>query len=245
MNALQRGERIVLVMQQSRTERIYANRGNPGVVRLVDRNADSVLDVGCGAGDNATLLRARDPHKRLYGITASSAEAAIAAQHMRGCWVADLDGELPAEVVAQEYDVLIFSHVLEHLRDPQRVLKRLVGRLRPGGTCVIAVPNVMFWRQRWQFLLGRFEYQAHGVMDDTHLRFFSFETAAPYLLAQTPELRVIEQRVTSSVPLWILRRRLLSPAVAGQLDAIGGKLWPNLFGGEVLLKCVKQAQSPR
>jgi 2-polyprenyl-3-methyl-5-hydroxy-6-metoxy-1,4-benzoquinol methylase len=228
-------------MQENRAERVYTNHGNPGVVALVDRDARNVLDVGCGSGDTAALLRARDPNKRLYGITASSAEARAAAKHMQACWVADLDGEVPMETAELQYDVLIFSHVLEHLRDPQLVLKRLVRLLRPGGTCVIAVPNVMVWRQRWLFLLGRFEYQEHGIMDETHLRFFSFETAARYLLAQTPELLVIEQRVTASVPLWVLRRRVLSPAVAGRIDALGGKLWPNLFGGEVLLKCKKQS----
>jgi 2-polyprenyl-3-methyl-5-hydroxy-6-metoxy-1,4-benzoquinol methylase len=223
------------------SERVYTNTGNTAVLALLDRSARTVLDVGCGSGDLAALLSARDSEKRIYGITASPQEAANAARYMQACWVADLESELPGELAERKYDLIVFSHVLEHLPEPQRVLKRFVQHLQPGGAVVIAVPNVMFWRQRWQFMRGRFEYQNHGIMDETHLRFFSYETAARFLLAETPELRLIERTVSGSVPLWTLRRHIISERVAARIDAFGCRHWPNLFGGEILLRCTKAA----
>jgi 2-polyprenyl-3-methyl-5-hydroxy-6-metoxy-1,4-benzoquinol methylase len=221
------------------TKRVYKNDGNAAVIELVDRQDVAVLDVGCGAGDNAALLCARDPHKSIFGITASEAEAAAARRHMEACWVGDIEREWPSEACERLYDVLLFSHVLEHTRDPERVLARGVELLRPGGHCVIAVPNVLHWRQRWEFVRGRFEYQSGGTMDSTHLRFYSYETAATALLAQAPDLRVVKAAAPGSVPLGPLRHRWLSPASRLRIDAWGSRRWPNLFGGQVLIKARK------
>jgi SAM-dependent methyltransferase len=219
-------------------ERIYTDSGNSNVVALVERAATDVLDIGCGSGDTAALLRARDPHKHIDGITASPGEAAVARSRMRECWIGNIEEALPEAVLARRYDALIFSHVLEHMREPERVLAKFVALLRPGGFCVIAVPNVMVYRQRWQFLRGRFEYQATGLMDETHLRFYSFDSALR-LLARAPELVLQERRVTGSAPLW-RARRLLPPSAASAIDQAACRAWPNLFGAEILLQCRKQ-----
>jgi len=221
-------------------QRVYVNGGNHNVVRLIDPAATSVLDVGCGCGQTAAQLRARDPHKRIDGITASADEARLAREHLDECWVADIEGELPEAVRARQYDVLVLAHILEHLRDPERTLARLARVLKPGGSCVIAVPNIMTYKQRWQFVRGRFEYQDGGVMDETHLRFYSYETAQR-LLSKTPELQLARRSVTGAAPLW-RARRVLPGWMSDQLDALACRYWPNLFGGEVLLECRKQVR---
>ena len=221
--------------------RIYANAGNPPLLELLDADARIVLDVGCGAGDNAALLRARNPETQVYGITGSEPEAVVARAHVAQCWVADLERGFPPDARALQYDAVIFSHVLEHLRDPAELVRRSVTLLRPGGACVIAVPNVLVWSQRARFLLGRFEYESAGIMDETHLRFFTYETAAGYLLAKAPSLRLAERRTTGSVPLWVLRRHVLPARIAARIDALACRLLPNLFGWQVLIKAVQQA----
>lgn len=221
-------------------DRIYSNRGNGPLIDLLGDGCGSLLDVGCGAGDNAALLRSRDPSCRLFGITHSTAEAELAKQHMQRCWVLDIEGALPPELASQRFGALMFSHVLEHLREPALVLARFSQLLSPGGIALIAVPNVLSWRQRLQFLRGRFEYQTSGVLDDTHLRFFTYFTAARYLLAQSPALELESQSVTGSVPLWWLRRRVLPGAFSQAIDAWGCRAWPNLFGGQILIKAIKK-----
>lgn len=221
------------------SDRVYANTGNPPLIDLLDAGCRNVLDVGCGAGDNAALLKARHLDCKVFGITRSAPEAELARCHMEQCWVFDVEGEVPEELANHSFDALIFSHVLEHLREPAAVLARFVKLLVPGGAVLIAVPNVLSWPQQVQFLLGRFEYEAAGVLDDTHLRFFTFFTADQYLLAMSPTLSVVYKGATGSVPLWLLRRNLLPKKWCERIDDWGCRHWPNLFGGQVLIKAVK------
>lgn len=100
---------------------------------------------------------------------------------------------------------------------------------------LIAVPNVLTWRQRYRFVRGRFEYEEAGIMDSTHLRFFSFDSTDRYLIQEAARLRLVEKRASGSVPLWLLRRHVLSRALAERIDRLGSRLWPNLFGEQVLV----------
>lgn len=222
-------------------ERTYQNDGNPDVVALVPNDAANVLDVGCGAGGVARLLRARNPCTLVTGITASEAEARAAAPHLAAALVLDLEAPLPQQLLEQRFDVIIFSHVLEHLRRPEQVVARFAELLTPGGVVVIAVPNVAGWRDRVQLTMGRFEYREGGTFDSTHLRFFTFYTAARYLLAAAPQLRVDLQRVTGSVPLWPLRRLKVAAPLCRAVDQLGCALRPNLFGGQVLIRATRSA----
>ena len=219
-------------------DRIYKNHGNTGLLALLDDDPSKVLDVGCGAGDNAALIMAKYPACEIHGVTHSAAEAAIAGKSMSACWVFDIEKEIPAELAAVKFDAVIFSHVLEHLRDPAAIVSKFAGLLLRRGCVVIAVPNTLSWAMRWQFLRGDFEYRPEGVLDDTHLRFFTFLTADRYLLAKSPQLELVSKSVTGSVPLWLLRRHVLPQRWSTGVDRLGCRMWPNLFGDQVLIKAV-------
>jgi SAM-dependent methyltransferase len=218
--------------------RIYKNDGNESLLALLDDDLTRVLDVGCGAGDNASLIDSRYPGCRVHGVTHSAEEAEIARDRMAACWVFDIEGEIPAALQTMKFDAVLFSHVLEHLRDPAAVLQKFVRLLSPGGYVIIAVPNVLSWAMRWRFLRGDFEYAEDGVLDDTHLRFFTYLTVDRYLLGKFPDLKLVSKSVTGSVPQWWLRRYLLPRNWSMRIDAIGCRIWPNLFGDQVLLKAV-------
>jgi SAM-dependent methyltransferase len=220
--------------------RVYDNAANPALCALLGPGSRRVLDVGCGAGQNAAWLTDRHPGISIMGITRSPAEAEQARPHLERCWVLDLERDFPADLAAERFDAILCSHVLEHLRAPSLVLGRLARLLARGGCVLIAVPNVLGWRQRLAFLSGRFEYTSDGVLDSTHLRFFTYDTADRYLLAETPELGLDEKHVTGNVPLWWLRRHVLPSAWSSRLDALGCRVRPNLFGSEVLLKVSKR-----
>jgi hypothetical protein len=98
------------------------------------------------------------------------------------------------------------------------------------------VPNVVNWRQRVKLLRGEFEYERTGVMDETHLRFFTFSNADRCLLAQATQIDCVEKRADGSVPLWLLRRYLFPRWLSANLDRVGVRLWPNLFASQVLVK---------
>lgn len=222
------------------TDRVYSNKGNPPLIDLLGKGCNRLLDIGCGAGDNAALIRSKYAACDVFGITYSAAEAEVAKNHMKQCFVFDIESEPPADLANQSFDVLIFSHVLEHLRDPAVVLARFSRLLRSGGQVLIAVPNILSWRMRLQFLRGDFEYESAGELDDTHLRFFTYFTADQYLLSKSPDLKVISKTTVGSVPLWCLRRYVFPRRWAEYIDQWGCRRWPNLFGGQVLIRAVKQ-----
>jgi 2-polyprenyl-3-methyl-5-hydroxy-6-metoxy-1,4-benzoquinol methylase len=219
--------------------RVYKNAGNAPLLALLDDvESKRVLDVGCGAGDNAALLKFKHPGCEIHGVTHSAAEAEIAKQWMAACWVFDIESEIPGVLSAMRFDAIIFSHVLEHLRDPAAVLDRFANLLRHRGCIVVAVPNALSWRMRWRFLRGDFEYGSEGVLDDTHLRFFTYVTADRYLLGSSSRLKLVTKSVAGSVPLWWFRRNLLPKSWSRSIDDLGCRLWPNLFGDQVLMKAV-------
>jgi len=221
-------------------DRVYSNQGNAPLVDLIGKDCKRLLDVGCGAGDNALLIKSKHPECSVFGITYSVAEAELANKNMARCWVLDIEGELPDDLTAQSFDVLLFSHVLEHLRDPADVLSRFVRLLPSGGIVLIAVPNILSWRMRLQFLWGNFEYQPSGELDDTHLRFFTYFTADKALLSGSLDLQVTYKLATGSMPLWWLRRYVIPRRWAQSIDQWGCHHWPNLFGIQVLIQAIKR-----
>lgn len=209
----------------------YANAGNPELLALIPDGTRTVLDVGCGAGDNARLMQARG--LEIDGVTISQEEANVAGAFMRKCFVADLDAGLPAGARQRRYDCVVFSHVLEHLKAPEQLVREAAGLLSDQGVVLIAVPNVLNWRQRIDFLRGRFDYADTGVLDRTHLRFYTFKSA-PSLIAQA-NLALDHHSAPGGTPLWFLRR-MAPKSFSAAIDAWGSKALPGLIGGQILMR---------
>lgn len=222
------------------SDRVYGGEVNVPLVDLLHGNCGRILDVGCGAGDNAALIKSRNSDCEVFGITHSATEATRAQAHMAKCWLADIEGDLPEDLGNQLFDVLVFSHVLEHLRRPDEILARFSRLLHRGGQVLIAVPNILSWRMRVQFLRGDFKYIPGGVLDDTHLRFFTYFTADQCLLAECSDLELIEKVVTGNIPLWWLRRHVFPKVWSEGLDRWGCRHWPNLIGHQILMRAVKR-----
>jgi SAM-dependent methyltransferase len=220
--------------------KLYQNAGNPSLVNLLEKRCGLILDVGCGAGDNSKLILTANNEAQIYGITLSSAEALLAQQSMKNCWIADIEHDIPKDILGMKFDALVFSHVLEHVRNPSEVLARYVTLLKEDGQVLIAVPNILSWRYRTQFMLGRFEYESVGTLDETHLRFFTYDSVDRLLLHLTSDLKIVSKTAEGSVPLWLLRRYIFPSCVSGWIDKFGCRLFPNLFGTQILIKAVKR-----
>lgn len=139
------------------------------------RDGDTVLDVGCNAGYVGRAAR-----ERLCvvfdGIEGDAAAAALAREAYRSVACVDLSSAPPWADVSGPYDAVLALDVLEHLPEPARVLSALAGLLAPGGRLVVSVPNVAHWTVRFGLLFGRFDYVETGILDRTHLRFFTRES---------------------------------------------------------------------
>ncbi len=198
---------------------------NPPLFQRIPRTARRILDVGCGDGTLARAIKVEWP-ANVVGITHSEEEASRGRAVLDQVVVADLEVYDPAPLGL--FDTVICSHVLEHLSRPERWLEKLRACFSPGGTLVVALPNVLFWRQRLRFLGGHFRYTAGGLMDSTHLRFFDWDTAAE--LVAGSGYRIRERVADGGFP----GSRWLGP-LQGGLNSVALGLAPGMFGFQFLL----------
>lgn len=214
-------------------ERVYASSYNAEVVRWIPARALQVLDVGCGAGGNARQI-VQSAGAEVDGITCSPAEALDAARVCRRVWTCDLESGLPADAHAT-YDAVLCSHVLEHLRFPERILAQVRERLRPNGRLIVAIPNLLYYKNRLSLLMGRFEYTAGGLMDSTHFRWYTASTL--HKLLCDSGFRVERLYGSGALPLRPLRALL--PKSCGRLDEIAGHAWPGFFGWQLVATALR------
>lgn len=150
----------------------YFEGSRPEVANLVPESCRSILDVGCGFGGLGRQLRSRG-FNELYGIEinpdATPRLEGIYAQH----WIGDVE-KLALPLPDESLDCVIFADVLEHLVDPWGALHRYLRLLRSGGTAIISIPNVRNIALIYRLLVkGRWDYEDSGLLDRTHLRFFT------------------------------------------------------------------------
>lgn len=173
-----------------------ANDSHTQLITLVGLDK-TVLDVGCAAGDTARALAARGC--RVSGIDADPA-AEAARETFDELVVADLDRDpLTEHFKAESFDAVVFGDVLEHLLDPGAALHDAVSLLRPGGRIVVSVPNVAHGAVRLALLAGRWDYTDTGLLDRTHLRFFTFDTICDLLENAGLVIEVLRSTVVDPV----------------------------------------------
>lgn len=136
------------------------------------KDGDTVLDVGCNTGYVGRAARER-LRVVFDGIEGDAGAAANARETYRSVACVDLASGPPWPGVAAGYDAVLALDVLEHLPEPLAALRALAGLLSPAGRMVLSVPNVAHWTVRLGLLSGRFDYTETGILDRTHLRFFT------------------------------------------------------------------------
>lgn len=137
----------------------------------------TVLDIGCGGGATGRLVKEKFPGTRVVGIEINAA----AAEHARGSLdrvvCASIDDVEPArDLPGEEIATVLLLDVLEHLYDPWRALARIHGWIAPGTRVVASVPNIRNLATLSDIAGGRFDYDVNGVLDITHVRFFTRDT---------------------------------------------------------------------
>lgn len=174
---------------------VYENV-NPKIAELYDGER-LVLDIGCGSGALAEWIKRANPGAVVHGIDISPEAGQLAAARLDQFWCLDLDRDhLPDSETS--YDLIILGDVLEHLKRPDLFLAGLRNRLRPGGGVIASVPNVANYSIRLRLLLGEFRYAETGILDRSHLRFFTRQSLAE-LIGQSG-FAVVQERVISRFP---------------------------------------------
>ncbi len=188
---------------------------------------DRVFEGGVSSGYFARVLV--ESGRRVDGHELDPAAAQEARSVCERVYEGDLQtfdtGELDCS-----YRLLLFGDTLEHIPDPVSVLHRLRDHLDDDGHLIVSMPNITNWTVRLQMLFGRFRYTDRGILDRTHLRFYTVSTL-PEMLADAGYSVV---RLQASVPV---------PGVTGErlarLAHRIGNLRPGLFGYNLIATCAK------
>ena len=198
------------------------------ILRLLgDGNNRRLLDVGAAHGYLAAALR--DKGFRVTGIEADPGLAEQAAKYCERCFEANLDNPLPDLVY--KFDAVVFGDVLEHLKDPLGVLRNITGcYLAKNGIVIISLPNIANFYVRLRLLAGHFDYAERGILDKTHLRFFTRRTFCKML--DEAALEIVQLTATPvPLPLVVSKRyqgRLFR--IVHALSASIAKHWQTMFG---------------
>lgn len=197
-----------------------------------------VLDIGCGTGSVSCLIRDHCDSE-VTGIEPNPERAEAA----RGNGLKVICAPFEAGKVEGLglFDVIVFADVLEHLVNPAETLELAETLLAPGGCIIASVPNVAHWTVRFDLLLGRFDYRELGIMDATHLRWFTSKTLDALFRASGFHI----EKYGASAGLWMSdyyeRRpwKWIPPHRRQQIVRFGLRYWPGLFGCQHVVKALR------
>lgn len=161
-------------MQQTPAHQFH----NPDLIPYMPIAAQKLVEVGCSTGALARAYLAINPHCHYVGLDIDPDYVTEAAKYCAQSLAADvetMDDALFAEIFAA--DCVVFGDTLEHLRDPWAVLKKIRPLLRENGRIVACIPNAQHWSVQLRLACGLFRYEDSGLLDRTHLRWFSRITA--------------------------------------------------------------------
>lgn len=170
---------------------------------LLPASAGRVLEIGCGGGGTLSWLKETKRAQWTAGIELSTEAAEIARGRVDEVLCGDAD-ELLAQFPAGSFDLILCLDVLEHLVDPWATLSKLHDLLRPGGRIISSLPNIRHHSIVLPLLFsGRWEYRDAGILDRTHLRFFSRQGIAALMTrAGLREVRALPTYTWGSWDKW-------------------------------------------
>ncbi len=195
---------------------------------LSTRPAGRVLDLGCADGSLAHSIEAVG--HQVTGVDLTRSEGVV--DRMTRFFEANLEQGIPDEV-GNGYDTVVCADVLEHVREPGRLLEEAKLLLNAGGSILASVPNFGHWYPRLRTLFGMFDYDQRGILDNTHVRFFTRRSFERVVAAAG---LAIVRRDATGLPVDVANRGSSDGTTAQRLsvlataDRVATKLRPQLFG---------------
>ena len=173
----------------SNTYKVYENATRDEMLPFVPEGARFILDIGCSVGNFGSLLKVKR-RAEVWGVEVDERSAEIASARLDKVLIGAFDRDL--ELPKHAFDCIVFNDVLEHMVDPYSALEYAKELLTDDGCVVASIPNVRYFGNMWMLLVHRsWEYQDSGILDRTHLRFFTQESIKSLFANAGFEIRII------------------------------------------------------
>jgi len=195
---------------------------------LKSRPPGKVLDLGCSSGLLSERLRAMGHH--VTGVDLN--EIAGVKERTDDFYRADLNEGVPPEV-GTGFDIVLAADVLEHLVNPGALMRQVRNVLTPEGTAIFCVPNIAHWYPRFRSTFGMFDYDQRGILDSTHLRFFTRRSIQKLIERQGFTVRRLEP---VGLPLDALGVEGGKAQWLRLTDHMLLSMWPTMFGYQFIIE---------
>lgn len=200
------------------------NNVHQKILNIISGN-NLILDIGCYEGYLGKILK--DKGNTVYGIEVSEEAAKKAASILNKVFVGNIEDDnfiWPED----KFDIIICADVLEHLFDPEILLKKLKNVLKDQGKVIISVPNVANYWIRKELMFGRFNYQNGGLMDKGHIRLLTYDSAVDIIKKAGYEISEFDVKIELPAILYYPNKLLKI------IEPIARNIFPKLFGYQFL-----------
>ncbi len=160
---------------KSRCTAGYGDDPRTELIDLIKETPEHVFEIGCGSGATGMAIKEKFPDVKYIGMDSNKEAAEIAQTRLDKIIVSDID-KVPLDTFGLEkesFDLIICADILEHLYDPWKVIHDLHGYLAPEGKILASIPNAQYINQIINLLHGNWKYEDYGLLDATHIRFFT------------------------------------------------------------------------
>lgn len=226
-------------------------------------NDCSVLSLGCASGNLEEVLEKYHACK-VFGLDNSANAINETKKLITSAAIIDLEMENITDVVCgKKFDIVLLADVLEHLRNPIDILKQCQEILLPEGRIIVSIPNIANWSVRFSLLCGQFEYSDTGILDRTHIKFYTLKTAKE-LLHKSGFCIIAEQYSTSIINMLYLKmnqhnakgitiqknsiknknsiRRIVSSTIR-KIDELLTSFFPGMFAQQFMFAAVQMSRT--
>ena len=194
------------------------DKPNHDLIRMIPDHVRRVVEVGCSSGATGAAFLSTHARCEYIGIEVVPEYVQLARTRMTEVRVADIERMESGDFRALfPVDCWIFGDVLEHLYDPWKTLRDLQPSLADGAYVVACIPNAQHWSVQARLAVGDFAYETAGLLDRTHIRFFTWRTIVELFHSTGYRLEAMATRVSSDEP----QRARVMPAIRALAAAMG------------------------